>query len=250
MHRVLRSLIAGATSAASAFASVTTTVDLVDPSDGITQPPPGILAVDVLIDVSPDDTWTAAGIGAEVTSIGRNAGVSLRYAPDVEPNSPQPNYLINPGVENRFVTFLTRPRDRDSIERYEDAGAAIGGRYAGAGGPIASASAFDLNVGWFRNPPAMSTSPSVDGAIMRVALNVADLLVANPGATFAAGSVADAAGPIIFSSDLGEFGIPGTASVSFDNPTPRGLNWAVWYIPEPATLVIVLPAAAILRRRR
>ncbi|MCC6357849.1 MAG: hypothetical protein IT450_03830 [Phycisphaerales bacterium] len=249
MHLVLRSLIAGATSAASAFASVTTTVDLVDPSDGITQPPLGIIAIDVLVDVSPDDVWAAAGTRVFVTPAGRADGVQLIYAPPNEPNSPIPYPILNPGVDHRFVTFLSQPSPRDADGRYTNGSVAVAGRYyPGGGGPNPTITPTEFNVAWVCWPPPNANSPSVDGAIARVAIDVSTVLDSHPGAWFEVGDRGDAAGPIVVESATFE-NIPGTVSASFDVPTPRGIDWAVWYIPEPAPIAIFLIAAVALRSR-
>ncbi|GMU83491.1 MAG: hypothetical protein AMXMBFR47_33610 [Planctomycetota bacterium] len=236
-------LIAAGTAAS---ASVSLSVDLVDPADGITQPPPGVIAIDILADLSPDDGWVAAGFYGLVTPLGQAEGVTLRYAPDNEPNNPSPEYLLNPGTANRFVTFITRPRLRDGDIRYTIAGAAIAGAYA-TGGPVAVADPLELDVRWFTSAP--EPPPSVDGAIARISLDVSALLDSHPGAAFATGRPADATGPIIFQSEHPSGGGLGTVSVSYDDPTVHGLDWAVWYVPEPAPLACLLIAAVTLRSR-
>ncbi len=230
----------------SASASVTLSIDLVDPADGITQPPPGVIAIDVLADLTPDDGWVGAGLLGVVTPVGQAEGVTLRYAPDNEPNNPSPEYLLNPGTANRFVTFITRPRLRDADIRYTSAGAGIAGAYA-TGGPVAVADPLELDVRWFTSAP--EPPPSADGAIARISLDVSSLLASHPGANFAAGRPADATGPIIFQSDHPSGGGLGTVSVSYDDPTVHGLDWAVWYIPEPAPIAFFVIAAVALRSR-
>ncbi|MCC6357848.1 MAG: hypothetical protein IT450_03825 [Phycisphaerales bacterium] len=229
-----------------AAASVSLSIDLVDPTDGITQPPAGVIAIDVLADLSPDDGWVAAGLFGVVTPVGQAEGVTLRYAPDNEPNNPSPDYLLNPGTANRFVTFITRPRLRDGDIRYTSAGAGIAGAYA-TGGPVAVADPLELDVRWFTSAP--EPPPSVDGAIARIALDVSALLDSHPGAAFATGRPADATGPIIFQSVHPSGGGLGTVSVSYDDPTVHGLDWAVWYIPEPASIALFLIPVVALRSR-
>lgn len=240
------SLLLALTAVSTTSAGVTLSIDLVDPADGIAQPPPGVIAIDVLADLTPDDGWVAAGLFGVVTPVGQAEGVTLRYAPDNEPNNPSPEYLLNPGTANRFVTFITRPRLRDADIRYTSAGAAIAGAYA-TGGPVAVADPLELDVRWFTSAP--EPPPSVDGAIARIALDVSSLLASHPGAAFAVGRPSDAAGPIIFRSELPSGGGLGTISVSYDDPTVHGLDWAVWYIPEPASLAIFFVAAVAVRRK-
>src|SRR5262245_35302533 len=96
--------------AATALASVAISVDILDPSDGGHQPPATVLCVDIFVDVTTEDTWTAGGARA----VAQN-GASLRYATD--PNTGN-IILTNPGTNNRFVTFYSRPRPRDDDSRY------------------------------------------------------------------------------------------------------------------------------------
>lgn len=235
-----------AMAATAAFASVTTSIDLLDPSDGGTQPPAGIVAVDVFVDASADDVWTAAGLRGVVTPAGQALNVSLRYVSD--PNGP---ILFNTGTADRFGTFFSKPRNRDANGRYTNAGAAAAGRYSPTG-PIATATANEINIAWFASPPENSTSPSFDGYIARVALNVADVQ-ALPGfqGIFAGRPEAAGGNPIIFQSSTDDGPNTGTVSASFDVPQIGGLDWAVWYvIPEPASLALIaLGGLAAFRRR-
>src|SRR5262249_13580307 len=114
-------LSVGLTSAS--FASVGVTVDLLDPSDGISLPPvgSGIACVDVMVDVTEGDSWTVGAARGVAMS-----GATLRYAYD--PNS-MLDLLVNPGASNRFSTFISRPRPRDGDGRYSNGAAAMAGRY-------------------------------------------------------------------------------------------------------------------------
>lgn len=223
-------------------ADVTTWVDLVDPSDNIRQPPAGIISVDVMVDARPDDYWTASGLRGVVTPVGQAEGVAIRYAdiPD-DPNTPIPDYLMNPGTSDRFVTFFTMERNRDFNGRYTNGNAALAGRYSPPG-PSVVATTHALNLTWFYSPPMSDRYPSF-GAVARVSLDVATLLDAHPGAEFVVGAPEDATGPIIFLSTTDE-GYPGTVSASWDNPQITGLDWAVWYVPEPASVVLLVLAFA------
>src|SRR5262245_22900209 len=90
--------------ASTTMADITVTADILNPGEG-QQPPPRILIIDILVDVTPGDEWIAAGLRAQATS-----GATFVYARD--PN--EAIVLINPGAENRFVTSLSRPRARDA----------------------------------------------------------------------------------------------------------------------------------------
>lgn len=239
-----------AMAATAAFASVTTSVDLLDPSDGGNQPPAGVIAIDVFVDASADDVWTAGGLRGLVTAAGQGLNVSIRYAPTDDANTPRAEQLFNPTTANRFSTFLTKPRGRDVAGRYNNAAAGIAGRYSPTG-PIETATATEVNAAWFASPPETSTSPSVDGYIARVALNVADVAALPLFEAFHVGAPSAATGPIIFQSSTDE-GSAGTVSASFDNPQISGVDWAVWYtlVPEPASLALLaLGGLAAFRRR-
>lgn len=233
-----------AMAATAAFASVTTSVDLLDPSDGGTQPPAGVIAIDVFVDASPDDVWTAAGLRGLVTAAGQALNVSLRYGPGDDANTPRAEQLFNPGTANRFSTFLTKPRGRDVAGRYNNGGAGIAGGYNPTA-PIETATSTEINAAWFANPPETASSPGVDGYIARVALNTAGISL-----EIGAGTNVPQGATVIFESVGFDSGVAGTVSAAFDQPTPSGINWYVWYIPEPASLALLgLGALAFIRRR-
>src|SRR5262249_49096228 len=99
-----------ATLATTAVASVTLMGDRLDPGDGGHQPPPNIVVVDVLVDVSDNDSWTAAGFGGFAMN-----GAQFVYAREHDPNSGSDFIrLVNPGLDHRFVCFMSKPLPRDS----------------------------------------------------------------------------------------------------------------------------------------
>ena len=75
------------------------------------------------------------------------------------------------------------------------------------------------------------------------------LLLAHPDAQFVVGNPAAATGPIVLLSDTFR-NSPGTVSASFDNPAITGLDWAVWYIPEPSAMGAVLMVGVMFTRKR
>src|SRR5262245_58950678 len=107
-----------------AYADIVIQVDLVDPSDAIHQPPAGILAVDGLVDVVPTQFFSLGGIRVE-----SYRGAILRYVRD--PNNGAP-LLVNPGTDNRFVTFFSQPRPRDGGSRFNNSGAHVAFQYCPA----------------------------------------------------------------------------------------------------------------------
>ena len=240
-----------AMAASAAFADVTTSADLLGPEDGGTQPPVGVIAIDVLVDADADDVWTAGGLRGDVTAAGQALGVALRYGPGDDPNTPRSEQLFNPGTGNRFVTFLTKPRVRDGAGRYTNAGAGIAGRYSPTGA-LEEATATTINAAWFANPPEGPNSPSADGAVARVSLDVANVIALPDFQGFVVGLPSAATGPIIFQSSTDDGPNTGSVSASFDNPTISGVDWAVWYtvVPEPASLALIaLGGPAAFRRR-
>src|SRR5215470_14496462 len=110
MNRNLFATIVPLMIAPSALASVTITIDRLDPGDGGAQPPAGIVVVDVLVDASSSDCWTCGGMVAFTQNSAR-----FRYATD--PNTGAV-LLSNPGTANRFVTFFSKPRPRDANSRF------------------------------------------------------------------------------------------------------------------------------------
>lgn len=84
-------------------------IDKLDSTDGFPMPDPGIVVVDVHVDVAPNDRFV--GIGFRAIALN---GATFVYAHD--PNGDP--ILSAPGVENRFATFASRPRGRDADARF------------------------------------------------------------------------------------------------------------------------------------
>ena len=103
------------------FATVTTRVDLLDDGDEGGPPPTGIVVADVYADLAPGSgAWTACGVNGDTLH-----GALMRYAltPAGNPN------LRNPGLNNRFVTLVSRPYGRNDGGRFTQSGASIAGGY-------------------------------------------------------------------------------------------------------------------------
>lgn len=139
-------------------ASVSITVDVLDESDGGPQPPGSILIVDVMVDVSPNDVWVAGGVFMTTVN-----GAIVRYAHDA---NGQPA-VLNPGADDPFVTCFSRPRPRNGSERFTNARAILQPR-APFGANVFTPD--EVDVIWASSPPPTFSSPSVDGAIARIAI--------------------------------------------------------------------------------
>src|SRR5262245_36628339 len=77
--------------------------DRLDGAEPGTPVPPNIVIIDVFVDVATTDVWTASGLHGITSN-----GATLIYGGAGGPSS-----LINPGITNRFVTCLSKPRSRD-----------------------------------------------------------------------------------------------------------------------------------------
>jgi hypothetical protein len=236
-----RTLIASLLATPLATASVTMTVDLLGPEDGISLPPPWLVIVDVLVDVTDGDTWTAGGLRGVTMN-----GATLFYARD--PNNHNLPILPDPGVDRRFVTFISKPRGRDAPSRYNNGAAAVAGRYCPTG-PTAITDDTEINVAYFASPPETSGSPTADGAVFRVALQVPNGRENFVG-VFSLDQIPPGR-PIYFISQC-DSGEAGTVEATYDVPQLTGFGWAVVDVPEAAgvALLAVCGGWLALRRRR
>ena len=239
----LAGLVAGCVSGI-ALGQVSVFVDLLSPADdGFDGLPQTIRCVDVFVDVATTDVWTAAGIRV----VAENGGV-LRYA-DGETNTPglQPG-LINPGFEHRFYTSLSKPRNRNAVGRFENAGAAIAGGYD----PPAQYPTTDpgvLSVAYFCSPPATSGSPSVDGYIARIAVDISGTgLPEDYGGWGVSLITAIPPSATVVLRSVGVDQPFGTAVASFDLAALNGISWALWWIPEPASALSTIATAVFFAR--
>ena len=216
---------------------VSATVDILSPGDeGYEGIPPNLLVLDVFVDVAETDAWTAAAM-----IIFAHHGAAFRYF-DSDPNAGLQPGLFNPGFDNRFVTSLSKPRGRNTVARFENAGAEAAGPYDNGATPFTQLNL--LSVAYFAFPPETSGSPSVDGYIARIAVD----LSATPYQPNEL--VVTYTRPDFF---LLECDYPGATGgfvwATFDVPQVGGMDF--WLtVPEPAALALLLAAAMLAVRRR
>ena len=247
-HRFLIPAFIASIVVGQAAAQSTISVDLLDAGDeGFAGIPAFRRCVDIFVDIDVADVWTASGI-----RLTAHQGASLFY--DYDPNFPpkfQPP-LFNPGVERKFATSLSRPRPRDANERFTNAGAAAAGAFDPPGALVVFEST-ELRAAYFASPPMSSGSPSVDGYIARIAVDVGAVVSDDEYSGWFAGDLADApAGALIVLRSEPASAVAGTVFTTFDDPTLRGINWGLGYVPEPSEVCafIVVSAMMLSRKRR
>lgn len=213
-------------------------VDILSPGDeGLDGIPPNLLVIDVFVDIAATDAWTAAGV-----RVNARGGATLQYF-DAEPNTPghQPG-AVNPGTANRFLTSLSRPRGRNANARFVNGAVGIAGSYDGGATPVLTPT--QLNVAYFASPPVTSGSPSLDGWVARIAVDISqtsyelsDLVITHEQHVDAIVACTGASQPW------------GFVNATLDHPQLSGLSF--WVIPEPATcagLLILVGFSALQRR--
>ena len=154
------SSIAVVTSASGQVLSAT--VDILSPGDeGYEGIPDRLLVLDVFVDIAETDVWRLAGFRASTRQ-----GAEFQYF-DYDPNSPNEELgLVNPGLENRFMTSLSRPRARNGNGRFLNGAVRVEGGFDGPAAPVLTSSLLNVAYDAF---PSNPDSPSVDGWIARIA---------------------------------------------------------------------------------
>lgn len=241
LNRVLIGVFAGY----SAFAQGGVSVDLLDPFETSGTIPANLRIVDIFVDVAATDVWTAAGIRV-ITS---NGGALAYHDEDAGTPGVQPG-LLNPGLADRFLTSLSRPRPRDGNGRFLNGSVAIAGSYnPPAAEPVTTPG--ELNVAYFGSDVA----PSADGYIARIAVDVSGVSGAPPeNALWQAGMSAPPGSVIVLSCvppPPPAAQNPGLVITTVDVPQLSGINWQLWYlVPEPSTAALLLIGGTFLLHRR
>ncbi len=217
--------------AVSSPAQVVLSVDRLDGVDPGAPAPASRIVIDVFADVAATDTWTAAGLRATTSN-----GAVLVYGAGTA--------LVNPSTADRFVTCLSKPLARNADARFNAAQVAIAGRYDPTGA-TAVTTASEVNVTWFASPPVTSTSPSVDGYVARVAIDISGVPNIDP-ATAGVTTGAIPPGTVLLLTSQPSAASFGTVSATFDVPTLSGINWRVYASPtNPApALTTIAPTTA------
>ncbi len=222
---MFRTLIASAillALAASASATVTASFDLLDAADPGGPTPTGVIVIDGFATISAGDTWTASGIRCDT-----GTDVTLIYADEDSTIDGVQPFVINTGSgENRFVTVLSVPRDRNANNRFNNGAVDIAGRYSPIG-PTAEITPTLLNLAYFASPPATINSPTVSGNTLRIALSAPG--VTSDDVIVITGTTAPSDHPVVLATISGASGSSdvGWANATFDNPGIVGDNWIV-----------------------
>lgn len=239
----LRSLAAAIVAIPSALGSITAVVDKLDPSDGIPMPTPSILIIDVFVDASDEDYFSAIGINAVTQN-----GAEFIYAYGNDPNEPNGGVLGSaPGAENRFVTFFSRPRPRDADGRFGP-GAFVNTENRYCGGASSILSATQLNAVGF----PFTYELGRDGYVSRLALDLSGVI--DPAFQLDSDSIVVSTTPMPDALPILETNCSGIfadgVQVAGRSVDSVYFGFGIYGIPEPATALGIILAAACLHRRR
>jgi hypothetical protein len=230
------------------FAQGVASVDLLNPEETTGTIPPNFRIVDVRVQVVFGDIWVAAGIRAATEN-----GATINYF-DADANAAgvQPG-LFNGGTANKFYTMLSKVRGRDVNRRFTDAYAAAAGAYDPQdASPVTDADL--LNVAYFASPPEGKEFPLRDGYIARISVDISGVTEI-PGypiddyANWGAGPIVPPGALVVLRSvpQTQQFG---TVIATFDVPELSGLNWYLYYVPEPHSVALLTIGALFVLTRR
>lgn len=238
----LRALTIGVLLTSTARAQiVSANVDLLSPGEpGYAALPAGIAVIDYFVDLSATDVWTAAG-----TRVLTQNSATLVYARD--PNDPDVVFITNPGLNNRYTTFVSRPRERDANARFTNGGVTAAGDYDS--GPVPDIEPTLVSISWFASPPNTPGSPSADGYVARIAIDLGDFADRRDFLQLST-TPPDPQSPILARCEL-PFGGPGWGNATFDVPQFTGTNWYLFDpVPEPGAGSLLIFSFALWARAR
>lgn len=215
-------------------ASITMSLDILDGEEPGAPAPPGLVVVDVSVDVSKNDFFVGAAITGTVAN-----GATLVYG-----GSPR---FRPPGLNNRHVSFGSFSYGRNDAPRFAPAGTeeepTIVVSPAGYDPPGSnSATPTMLNLIYIISPISESTPRGRDGFVMRLVFDIGN--VALPGGEepanyriFLRNQEPPGYQPV-FMSHSPSYG-PGTSVSSLEVQTPIGVSWGL-YVPEPSTFWMLI----------
>lgn len=236
---------------ARSYAIPSVSLDILSEGDPGYPPPPGLVIVDVFVDVDDTDYFMAGAISAVAIN-----GAQFRYNPD--PNSTP---FLPPGTGERFVTFGSAAYGRNSNARFAPAGTLqqqsiiLTTGYI-PGTPAPNLQHYAVNTVFLVTPlPGNPDDPAVprgrDGYVMRLALDISDVDL--PGgddparyAIFPIGAAPAGFQPVILSQ--GDPVSPGVAVTTRESSGLFGTRWGL-YVPEPQSLLLFGMGFWIFRRR-
>lgn len=239
----------------------TMAVDLLTPADpGFAGIPSNYRCVDIYVDLGNNavDEWRVGGIQAMTADLGvagpSGDGEFVYF--DSDANTPGHQLgLVNPGFESRFTTSLSKPYRRNNASRFENAGVVAPHGYQPPT-PFFVANPHELNVGYWDYAPV--NVPGPDGYVARLAIDIAaieapgiDLADYDNWGVCAIAQIPPAAHLVLVSQPPTGTLFPATMFMSMEHwqfPT-QGINWALWYVPEPATGFCLAIVSLILSQR-
>lgn len=224
----------------------TVSVDLLDPAEAGEDIPPYLRVVDVFVDFSTSDIWTFGGIRATTA-----AGATLTYH-DGDANTPglQPR-LIAPGWDDRFLTSIGRPHSRNARSRFSDEWVGIAGGYSPPA-PISTVELEELSVGW-TTAGIIENPPRPVGYVARISVDISGVPDAPADLEFwGVGTEAPLGATVVLDSRPQPFTSPrpGTGVETEDYPNLTGLNWQLWFVPEPGTIALSVLGIILIRKSR
>ena len=165
---------------------------------------------------------------------------------DSDPVTPgvQPGF-VNVGVANQFYSSVSLPRGRNEEARFTNAGSFVLGAYD-PGGPTPEFSENLLNIAYFASPPESART----GYVGRVSVDISATGLPTDYSQWGAGPLSNIPpGSVVVLRSVGLNQPGGTAYSTFDEPGLNFINWGLWAVPEPSSLLLLSTFVLISRRR-